>query len=58
MGDKAFLVSNEMTIADCYLFWVVMVAPKSGVELPDRLRNSLDIDFSEVSDEKPDPVEL
>lgn len=39
MGDKAFLVSNEMTIADCYLFWVLMAAPKSGVELPDRLRN-------------------
>lgn len=34
MGDKAFLVSDEMTIADCYLFWVLMVAPKSGVELP------------------------
>lgn len=42
MGDKEFLVSNEMTIADCYLFWVLMVAPKSGVELPDRLRNSFD----------------
>jgi glutathione S-transferase len=31
-----------MTIADCYLFWVLMVAPKSGVELPDRLRNCFD----------------
>jgi glutathione S-transferase len=39
MGDKEFLASKEMTIADCYLFWVVMVAPKSGVELPDCLRN-------------------
>lgn len=39
MGDKAFLVSEEMTIADCYLFWVLMVAPKSGVELPASLRN-------------------
>ncbi|MBW6423930.1 glutathione S-transferase N-terminal domain-containing protein [Rhizobium sp. XQZ8] len=38
MGDKAFLVSEEMTIADCYLFWVLMVAPKSGVELPENLQ--------------------
>jgi glutathione S-transferase len=42
MGDKAFLASDEMTIADCYLFWVLMHAPKSGVELPDRLRNCFD----------------
>ena len=42
MGDKAFLVSHEMTIADCYLFWVLMVAPRSGVELPENLRNCLD----------------
>ena len=42
MADKAFLVSNDMTIADCYLFWVVMVSPKSGVELPDCLRNCFD----------------
>lgn len=39
MGNKTFLISNEMTIADCYLFWILMVAPKSGVELPDNLRN-------------------
>jgi len=42
MGDKAFLVSNEMTVADCYLFWILMVAPKSGVDLPDNLRNCLE----------------
>lgn len=42
MGEKTFLVSNEMTIADCYLFWVLMVAPRSGVELPENLRNCLD----------------
>jgi glutathione S-transferase len=41
MGGKAFLVSNEMTIADCYLFWILMVAPKSGVDLPETLRNCL-----------------
>lgn len=39
MGDKVFLISNKLTIADCYLFWIVMVAPKSGVDLPDNLRN-------------------
>ncbi|MDE1991012.1 MAG: glutathione S-transferase C-terminal domain-containing protein [Rhizobiaceae bacterium] len=42
MGDKAFLVSDEMTIADCYLFWVLFVAPKSGVDLPERLQNCFD----------------
>ncbi|MBB3590777.1 glutathione S-transferase [Rhizobium sp. BK529] len=42
MGDRTFLVGDELTIADCYLFWVLMVAPRSGVELPDRLRRSLD----------------
>jgi len=42
MGEKAFLVSTEMTIADCYLFWILMVAPKSGVDLPENLRNCLD----------------
>lgn len=42
MGDKAFLISNEMTIADCYLFWILMVSPKSGVELPANLQTCLD----------------
>jgi glutathione S-transferase len=42
MAEKPFLVSNEMTIADCYLFWVLMVAPKSGVELPENLRVCFD----------------
>ncbi len=42
MGDKTFLVSDEMTIADCYLFWVLMVAPRSGVELPEALARSFD----------------
>jgi len=41
MSDKAFLVSHEMTIADCYLFWILMVAPKSGVDLPANLRDCL-----------------
>ncbi len=42
MGDKTFLVSDEMTIADCYLFWVLIVAPRSGVELPEALARSFD----------------
>ncbi|MCJ9751530.1 glutathione binding-like protein [Neorhizobium sp. BETTINA12A] len=42
MGDKKFLVSDEMTIADCYLFWILMVAPKSGVDLPENLRRAFD----------------
>ncbi|GGA96446.1 glutathione S-transferase [Brucella endophytica] len=42
MGNKAFLISNEMTIADCYLFWILMVAPRSGVDLPDTLRDCLE----------------
>lgn len=37
LGEKPFLIGDEMTIADCYLFWVLMVAPKSGVELPENL---------------------
>lgn len=39
MDDKAFLVNDEITIADCYLFWILMVAPKSGVDVPENLRN-------------------
>jgi len=42
MGNKEFLVNDEMTIADCYLFWVLMVAPKSGVDLPQNLQNCFD----------------
>lgn len=38
MDQKQFLVTDEMTIADCYLFWILMVAPKSGVELPENLQ--------------------
>jgi len=41
MHDKLFLVNDEITIADCYLFWILMVAPKSGVDLPENLRNCL-----------------
>ncbi|RAX40287.1 glutathione S-transferase N-terminal domain-containing protein [Rhizobium tropici] len=39
MGDKAFLVNNEMTIADCYLFWVLMATPRSGLAVPKNLQD-------------------
>lgn len=42
MGDKPFLIGPEMTVADCYLFWILMVAPRSGVDLPETLRDALD----------------
>ena len=42
MDGQMFLLSDEITIADCYLFWVLMVAPKSGVDLPAPLRNYFD----------------
>jgi len=42
MGAKQFLITDEMTIADCYLFWVLMVAPKSGVDLPQNLQAFFD----------------
>ncbi|MCX5494647.1 glutathione S-transferase C-terminal domain-containing protein [Kaistia dalseonensis] len=37
LGDQPFLFGDQLTIADCYLFWVLMVAPRSGVTLPERL---------------------
>lgn len=42
MAGKAFVVSDQMTIADCYLFWVVMAAPRTGVELMENLRTWFD----------------
>lgn len=38
MGDRAFLTGDEMTIADCYLFWVLMVARKFDLALPENLK--------------------
>jgi glutathione S-transferase len=37
MGDKAFLVGEQITIADCYLFVMLSWAAVMGVPLPDRL---------------------
>lgn len=39
MGSKSFLISDELTIADCYLFWVLMVSGRSGVDLPENLKS-------------------
>ncbi|MEN3163764.1 glutathione binding-like protein [Tistrella mobilis] len=39
MGSKTFLISDELTIADCYLFWVLMVSGRSGVDLPENLKS-------------------
>lgn len=38
LGDRAFIVGNEMTIADCYLFVMLMWAKeKVGISLPTHL---------------------
>jgi glutathione S-transferase len=38
LGDKAFLLGDRMTVADCYLFWTLRAAPISGIELPEALQ--------------------
>lgn len=39
MSDKPFLIGEEITIADCYLFWVIRAAPIAGVDVPENLQN-------------------
>ena len=41
LGSKAFLVGEQMTIADCYLFVMLSWAAMMGVELPQPLSNHL-----------------
>lgn len=41
LGNKAFLVGEQMTIADCYLFVMLSWAAMMGVELPQPLSNHL-----------------
>ncbi|MDO1584969.1 glutathione binding-like protein [Rhizobium oryzicola] len=41
-ADREFLVGDTFTIADCYLYWVLTVVPKTGVQLPDNLQASFD----------------
>lgn len=38
LGDRSFLLGDQMTIADPYLFWVLRSAPISGVDIPERLQ--------------------
>lgn len=37
LGARAFLVGDAMTVADCYLFVMLMWARKNGVTMPDPL---------------------
>ncbi|NKI71592.1 glutathione S-transferase [Collimonas pratensis] len=41
LGNKAFLVGEQMTIADCYLFVMLSWAAMMGVVLPQRLSDHL-----------------
>jgi glutathione S-transferase len=41
LGDKSFLVGEQMTIADCYLFVMLSWATMMGVALPARLADQL-----------------
>lgn len=42
MGDKKHLVDENLTVADCYLFWVLMASARSGIELTERLQSYYD----------------
>ena len=37
LGDRAFIVGEEMSIADCYLFVMLLWAAKNGLEVPEHL---------------------
>lgn len=41
LGNKAFLVGEQMTIADCYLFVMLSWAAMMGIVLPQRLSDHL-----------------
>ena len=41
LGDKTFLVGEQMTIADCYLFIMLSWAAMMGIALPQRLGDYL-----------------
>ncbi|WP_442782223.1 glutathione binding-like protein [Collimonas fungivorans] len=41
LGNKAFLVGEQMTIADCYLFVMLSWAAMMGIELPEQLSEHL-----------------
>ena len=37
LGDRAFIVGEEMSVADCYLFVMLLWAKKQGLDVPERL---------------------
>jgi glutathione S-transferase len=38
LGEKVYLLGEQMTIADAYLFWALLWAPKFGIEIAENLR--------------------
>ncbi len=38
LGKHPFLLGDQMTIADPYLFWALRSVPISGIDLPERLQ--------------------
>lgn len=39
LGSKPFLLGDQMTIADPYLFWALYWAPRHGIEVPQPLQD-------------------
>ncbi|ERS11357.1 hypothetical protein Q668_18995 [Alcanivorax sp. PN-3] len=39
LGDKNHLICEELTIADFYLFWILMASARTGLELPTGLQS-------------------
>lgn len=39
LGDKNYLICEELTIADFYLFWVLMASARTGLELTKGLQS-------------------
>ena len=37
LGDRDFIVGDQMSVADCYLFVMLLWAEKMGVEIPEKL---------------------
>ncbi|MEQ5836244.1 glutathione binding-like protein [Marinobacter sp. NFXS9] len=38
LGDKNYLISEQLTIADFYLFWILMASSRTGLELSQGLQ--------------------
>ena len=39
LGDKSYLICEELTVADFYLFWVLMASERIGIQLTQRLQS-------------------